>query len=39
MWSYYYEYYRSYWAGIVDRDRLGKKENHCVVAEDHSGDF
>lgn len=39
MWTYYYEDYRSYWAGIVDRDRLGRKENLCVVAEDHSGDF
>jgi hypothetical protein len=39
MWTYYYEDYRSYWAGIVDRDRLGKKENQCVVAEDHSNDF
>lgn len=39
MWTYYYEDYRSYWAGIVDRDRLGKKENQCVTAEDHSQDF
>lgn len=39
MWSYYYEDYRSYWAGVIDRDRLGKKENQCVTSEDHSGDF
>ena len=39
MWTYYYEDYRSYWSGIVDRDRLGKKESKCVVAEDHSNDF
>ena len=39
MWSYYYEDYRSYWSGIVDRDRLGVKENQCVTAENHSKDF
>jgi hypothetical protein len=33
--SYYYEDYRSYWGGLRDIDRLGKKENHVVVAEDH----
>jgi hypothetical protein len=36
---YYYEDYRSYWQGIRDRDRLGKKVNQCVTAEDHSDDF
>lgn len=39
MWAYYYEDYRSYWSGTVDRDRLGKKENEQILAEDHSGDF
>lgn len=33
--SYYYEDYRSYWAGLRDIDRLGKKENQIVIAEDH----
>jgi len=37
--SYYYEDYRSYWEGIKDRDRLGKKTNKAVVGEDHSEDF
>lgn len=37
--SYYYDDFRSYWAGIVDLDRLGKKANVSVVDEDHSGDF
>ena len=39
MASYYYEDYRSYWSGLKDRDRLGKKVNQAVTAEDHSGDF
>lgn len=33
--SYYYEDYRNYWAGLRDRDRLGKKENQVVSAEGH----
>lgn len=39
MASYYYEDFRSYWCGIRDRDRLGKKTNQGVLAEDHSKDF
>lgn len=37
--NYYYEDYRSYWEGIQDRDRLGKKVNQHVVDENHSEDF
>jgi len=37
--NYYYEDYRSYWLGIRDRDRLGRKESQAVVDEDHSSDF
>jgi hypothetical protein len=36
---YYYEDYRSYWAGIRNVDRLGKKECQRVTGEDHSNDF
>lgn len=39
MSNYYYEDFRSYWSGIRDRDRLGKKENCVVTGEDHSNDF
>lgn len=39
MSSYYYEDFRNYWAGVRDRDRLGKKVNQTVTNEDHSGDF
>ena len=39
MGVYYYDDFRSYWNGIRDRDRLGKKVNVCVTGEDHSGDF
>jgi hypothetical protein len=39
MGVYYYDDFRSYWNGIRDRDRLGKKTNQCVTAEDHSDDF
>lgn len=39
MASYYYEDYRSYWGGLKDRDRLGKKVNRTVTGEDHSSDF
>lgn len=37
--NYYYEDFRSYWSGIRDRDRLGKKGNCVVTGEDHSNDF
>jgi len=39
MASYYYEDFRSYWCGMRDRDRLGKKVNQTVTGEDHSSDF
>jgi len=39
MADYHYEDFRAYWCGIRDRDRLGRKENQPVVAEDHSADF
>lgn len=39
MASYYYEDYRSYWAGLKDLDRLGKKTCKSVTSEDHSMDF
>lgn len=39
MASYYYEDYRSYWLGLRNRDRLGKKVNQSITAEDHSSDF
>ena len=39
MASYYYEDFRSYWSGLRDRDRLGKKTNQVVTAENHSNDF
>lgn len=37
--AYYYEDFRSYWVGIRNRDRLGKKTNLAVTGEDHSADF
>lgn len=37
--AYYYEDFRSYWAGLKDLDRLGKQVSHPVLAEDHSEDF
>jgi hypothetical protein len=37
--AYYYEDFRSYWVGIRNRDRLGKKTNMAVTGEDHSADF
>jgi hypothetical protein len=37
--AYYYEEFRSYWVGIRNRDRLGKKTNLSVTGEDHSRDF
>lgn len=39
MANYYYEDYRSFWTGIRDVDRLGKKENQSVIDEDHSKEF
>jgi hypothetical protein len=39
MGIYYYDDFRSYWTGIRDRDRLGKKVNQQVTSEDHSDDF
>jgi hypothetical protein len=39
MGIYYYDDFRSYWTGIRDRDRLGKKVNQCVTGELHSDDF
>lgn len=39
MSSYHYDDFRSYWAGLRNRDRLGKKANRMVTAEDHSKDF
>lgn len=39
MGIYYYDDFRSYWQGIRDRDRLGKKVNRFVTGEDHSDDF
>ena len=37
--AYYYEDFRSYWVGIRNRDRLGRKTNVAVTGEDHSKDF
>ena len=39
MWSYYYDDFRSYWAGLSDKDRLGRKINISVAGENHSNDF
>lgn len=39
MADYHYDDIRSFWAGIRDRDRLGKKVGQQVLSEDHSGDF
>jgi len=39
MGIYHYDDFRSYWQGIRDRDRLGKKVNQVVSGEDHSDDF
>ena len=39
MSTYYYEDIRSYWAGLKDRDRLGRKVNRQVIGESHSRDF
>lgn len=35
MSNYYYEDFRSYWGGLRDRDRLGRKTNQRVVSESH----
>lgn len=37
--SYYYDDFRSYWPGILNRDRLGKKTNKAIVGEQHGPDF
>jgi hypothetical protein len=37
--AYFYEDFRSYWVGIRNRDRLGRKTNMAVTGEDHSKDF
>lgn len=39
MADYHYEDYRSYWTGLRNRDRLGRKVNQVVADEDHSNDF
>lgn len=39
MGIYYYDDFRSYWIGLKDRDRLGRKVNRRVIGEDHSDDF
>jgi len=39
MADYHYDDFRSYWDGVKDRDRLGKKANIAVLVEDHSSDF
>jgi hypothetical protein len=39
MSSYYYDDFRSYWRGLRDKDRLGRKTNVAVADEDHSADF
>ena len=39
MSSYYYADFRSYWVGIRDRDRLGRKVNQQVAGESHTSDF
>jgi len=36
---YYYDDIRSFWGGVRDRDRLGRKENQIVVDEPHGNDF
>lgn len=37
--AYYYDDFRSYWGGIRNRDRLGRKANRSVTGEDHTNDF
>jgi hypothetical protein len=37
--AYYYDDFRSYWPGIRNRDRLGRKQNHSIVGEQHGPDF
>lgn len=39
MRDYHYEDLRAYWAGIRDRDRLGRKVNRRVLNEQHDEDF
>jgi hypothetical protein len=37
--AYYYDDFRSYWPGIRNRDRLGRKTNSAVIGEQHGEDF
>ena len=37
--AYYYDDFRSYWPGIRNKDRLGRKTNQAVVGEQHGNDF
>jgi hypothetical protein len=37
--SYHYEDLRVYPHGLLDQDRLGRKVNQLVLAENHTGDF
>lgn len=39
MSTYWYDDFRSYWAGIRDRDRLGAKVSQTITGESHSADF
>jgi hypothetical protein len=39
MADYKYDDFRSYWTGLRDRDRLGKKTNQAVTGEAHGDDF
>jgi hypothetical protein len=39
MRDYHYDDFRAYWAGIRDRDRLGRKVNRRVTGERHDEDF
>jgi hypothetical protein len=39
MADYRYDDFRSYWGGVRDRDRLGKKKSLSISQEDHSADF
>jgi hypothetical protein len=37
--AYWYDDFRSYWAGIRDRNRLGAKKSQAVTGEPHGSDF
>jgi hypothetical protein len=39
MRTYHYDDFRSYWSGLRDLDRLGRKTNQVVMNEDHSDAF